>query len=280
MFNFLVMPAQAFLVMPAQAFLVMPAKAGIRFLLATALAIAPALAFAQDAHEIVTAADAVRNPHEPFRSTLTLTEYVGGRERSHSSFVLFSKEDATRHFRNLLEYAEPPQDAGKRVLLDGRSFWFFDPASQTSVRISAQQRLVGQAAIGDVLTVNLAADYSSTVAGEETIDDAARQKRACWHLEMKAASDTAVYNRIEYWVEKGTSRPVKGKFYSDSGRLLKIIYYRNYVERLGGVRPAEAVILDAVDSSLATIATFGEARFQDVPDAWFQRDYLPRLRVK
>jgi hypothetical protein len=148
------------------------------------------------------------------------------------------------------------------------------------VRISAQQRLVGQAAIGDVLTVNLAADYSSTLAGEETIDDAARQKRACWHLEMKAASDTAVYNRVEYWVEKGTSRPVKGKFYSDSGRLLKIIYYRNYVDRLGGVRPAEAVILDAVDSSLATIATFGDSRFQDVPDAWFQRDYLPRLRVR
>ncbi len=66
------------------------------------------------------------------------------------------RRTAPGHFRNLLQYVEPPRDAGKRVLLDGRSFWFFDPASQTSVRISAQQRLVGQAAIGDVLTVNLA----------------------------------------------------------------------------------------------------------------------------
>jgi outer membrane lipoprotein-sorting protein len=238
------------------------------------------LAVAQDAQSIVARADAVRNPHDPFRSSLTLTEYVSGRERSHSTFVLFSKEDASRHFRNLLEYTEPPQDMGKRVLLDGRSFWFFDPSSQTSVRISAQQRLVGQAAIGDVLTVNLAADYSASVAGEETIDDAAREKRACWRLELKAATETAVYNRVEYWVEKDTSRPVKGKFYSDSGRLLKTIYYRSYTERLGAVRPAEAVILDAVDSSLATIATFGDSRFQEVPDAWFQRDYLPRLRVR
>ncbi|HZZ91215.1 MAG TPA: outer membrane lipoprotein-sorting protein [Usitatibacter sp.] len=237
-------------------------------------------ALAQDAQDIVAKADAVRNPHEPFRSTLTLTEYVGGRERSHSRFALFSKEDPSRHFRNLLEYVEPPQDAGKRVLLDGRSFWFFDPASQSSVRISAQQRLVGQAAIGDVLTVNLGADYTASLTGEETIDDAARQKRACWHLELKPATDTAVYNRVEYWVEKDTSRPVKGKFYSDSGRLLKVIYYRNYTDRLGAVRPAEAVILDAVDSSLATIATFSDSRFQDVPDAWFQRDYLPRLRVR
>jgi outer membrane lipoprotein-sorting protein len=276
------MPAKRILVMPAKRFFVMPAKAGIQFLFAIALAfaLAPNPAIAQNAQEIVTKADAVRNPHEPFRSSLTLTEYVSGRERSHSTFVLFSKEDASRHFRNLLEYVEPPQDAGKRVLLDGRSFWFFDPASQSSVRISAQQRLVGQAAIGDVLTVNLAADYSASVAGEETIDDASRQKRACWHLELKAATDTAVYNRVEYWVEKDSSRPVKGKFYSDSGRLLKMIYYRNYVDRLGAVRPAEAVILDAVDPSLATIATFSDGRFQDVPDAWFQRDYLPRLRAR
>lgn len=239
-----------------------------------------ALAFAQGAQEIVAAADKVRNPEQPFRSTLTLTEYVSGQERSHSGFVLFSKEDGAGHFRNLLQYVEPPRDSGKRVLLDGRSFWFFDPASQASVRISAQQRLTGQAAIGDVLTVNLAADYSASLTGTDTIDDAARQKRNCWHLDLKAASEIAVYNRVEYWVEQGSSRPVKGKFYSDSGRLLKIIYYRNFVDRLGAVRPAEAVIIDAVDSSLATIATFGESRFQDVPDAWFQRDYLPRLQVR
>jgi len=239
-----------------------------------------ASALAQSAQEIVAAADKVRNAEQSSRSTLVLTEYVSGQERSHSTFVLFSKEDSAGNFRNLLQYVEPPRDAGKRVLLDGRSYWFFDPASQSSVRISAQQRLVGQAAIGDVLTVNLAVDYSATLLGTETIDDAARQKRTCWHLELKAATDTAVYNRVEYWVEQGTFRPVKGKFYSDSGRLLKIIYYRNYMERLGAVRPAESVIIDAVDSTLATIAVFNESRFQDVPDAWFQRDYLPRLQIR
>jgi outer membrane lipoprotein-sorting protein len=237
-------------------------------------------ALAQTAQEIVAAADKVRNASQPFRSTLSLTEFVSGRERAHSVLVLFSKEDASRKFRNLLEYTQPARDAGKRVMLDGRSFWFYDPSSQTSVRISPQQRLVGQAAIGDVLTVNLAVDYTATLTGIESIDDAAHQKRSCWHLELKAAADTAVYNRVEYWVEEGSFNPIKGKFYSDSGRLLKIIYYRNFTERLGAVRPAEAVIIDAVDSSLATIATFTDSRFQEVPDAWFQRDYLPRLKIE
>jgi outer membrane lipoprotein-sorting protein len=237
-------------------------------------------AFAQTAQEIVTATDRVRNPTKPFHSVLTLTEYVGGKERDHDMLALFSKEDvASRQFRNLVQYVEPARDAGKRVLLDGHSLWFYDPDSKVSVRISAQQRLIGQAAIGDILTVNLAVDYTAAIAGVEKIDDATRQPRLCWHLELTAANDLATYRRVEYWVEQGSFYPIKGKFYSDSGRLLKILYFRNFSERLGAVRPAEAVIIDAVDSSLATTATFGESGFQDIPEAWFQRDYLPRLRI-
>ena len=195
--------------------------------------------------------------------------------------MVFSKVDpATRQFRNLVHYAEPARDAGKRVLLDGHSLWFYDPDSKVSVRISAQQRLIGQAAIGDILTVNLAADYAPAVLATETIDDATHQPRQCWHLELKASDDQATYNRIEYWVEQGTFYPIKGKFYSDSGRLLKILYFRNFATRLGAVRPTEAIIIDAVDSSLATTVTLGEYTAQEIPEAWFQRDFLPRLQVK
>ena len=137
-----------------------------------------AVATAQTAEEIVVATDRVRNPDKPFRSTLRLTEYVGGQERDHDSLVVYSREDgATRQFRNLVQYVEPARDSGKRVLLDGHSLWFYDPNSKVSVRIAAQQRLIGQAAIGDILTVNLAADYTPSIVATETIDDATRQPR-------------------------------------------------------------------------------------------------------
>ncbi|HYL02230.1 MAG TPA: outer membrane lipoprotein-sorting protein [Steroidobacteraceae bacterium] len=239
------------------------------------------IAHAQTAGEIVAATDKVRNPGQPFRTTLRLTEYVGGQERDHDSLVVFSKEDpASGQFRNLVQYVEPARDSGKRVLLDAHSLWFYDPDSKVSVRISAQQRLIGQAAIGDILTVNLAADYAASIVATETIDDATRQPRKCWHLELKARDDLATYNRVEYWVEQGSYYPIKGKFYSDSGRLLKIAYFRNFARQLGAVRPTEAIIIDAVDASLATTATFGEYVYQEIPEAWFQRDFLPRLQVK
>jgi outer membrane lipoprotein-sorting protein len=255
---------------------------GMRLIAALAffLAATGAVSAAETAQEIVTRADAIRNPEKPFKSTTVLTEYRSGQPSDRNILVVYSKIDpATRQFRNLARYIDPPRDAGKMVLL-GSVLWFYDPATKDSVRISPQQRLTGQAAIGDVLTANLAIDYTATLVGEDTIEDAARQQRKCWHLDMKAASETATYNHIEYWVEEATHDPVKAKFYADSGRLLKILYYRNFMDRLDGLRPTQAVIIDAVDSSLVTVVDFSDSKFTDIPDTWFQRDYLPHLNAQ
>jgi outer membrane lipoprotein-sorting protein len=234
---------------------------------------------AQSAHDIIAGADRVRNPSEPFRISLTLTEYVRSQPKDQTVLVVYSKEDkASGQFRNLVRYVEPPRDAGKMALLDGQNLWFYDPAAKSSVRISTQQRLVGQASIGDVLTVNFAVDYNGTMLADETITDADRKYRNCWHMDLRAATPTAVYSHAEYWVEKGTFRPIKTKFWSDSGRVLKALYYRDFAQRLGGERPGSAVIIDAVDSTLVTTVRFGDGAFQAIPDFWYQRDYLPRLR--
>jgi len=244
------------------------------------LGLAP-LARAETAAEIVAAADKVRNPSRPFRSTDTLTEYVSGQPKNQNVVVVLAKEDPVTHqFRNLIRFAQPARDAGKMVLLDNRAFWFYDPASQASVRISPQQRLTGQASVADVLNINLALDFTAATIGQETIQDADHKERVCDHLDLKASNPLASYSHIEYWVERGTHYPIKGKFYSDSGRLLKILYFRGFHEVLGQIRPAEAVLIDAVSSTLVTTVAYGDMTFQDIPDAWFQRDYLPRLQAK
>jgi outer membrane lipoprotein-sorting protein len=232
------------------------------------------------AQDIVAAADKTRNPGQPFRITNTLVEYIANKPRDRVTLVVFAKENRQTHqFSNLVRYVDPPRDTGKMVLMNGSNMWFYDPSSKVSVRISPQQRLMGQASDGDVVTANLAKDYAAKLVGDETVLDADRKNRDCFHLDLTAASPEAIYSRIEYWVEKGTYRPVKGKFYSDSGRLLKVAYYHKYVEQLGGLRASETIIIDSVDQNLVTTMTTSDMRAQEIPDAWFQREYLPRLKV-
>jgi hypothetical protein len=244
-----------------------------------ALAAPPATA-AESAREIVIGADHVRNPERPFRVNATVIEYKSGLPVDKNAFAVYSKVDpATGQFRDVMVYVSPPRDAGKMLLLNGSNLWFYDPASRQSVRISPQQKLTGQASAGDVLSENLGVDYQATLLGSDIIDDAARQKRTCWRLDLAAAGDAATYKRVEYWVEQGTYNPIKAKFYADRGELLKVLYYRNFIKRGDRLSPAQAVIIDALDSALVTVVDIGELHFQEIPDSWFQREYLPHLKL-
>ena len=238
-------------------------------------------ALADPAQDIVAGADRVRNPDRAFHLTSTTVEYDNGKPTDRIGFSVYSKLDpATRQFRDLVVYVDPPRDAGKMVLFRGNVLWFYDPASKDSIRIPPQQILFGQASAGDLLTENLAVNYTATLLGTETIDDAERAKRSCWHLDLKPANDSATYNRVEYWVEQETYNPIKAKFYADSGRLLKILYYRNFRPSLDGVRPAQAVIIDAVNPALVTTLDFTGMQYRDIPDYWFQRDFLPQVKAE
>jgi outer membrane lipoprotein-sorting protein len=235
------------------------------------------------AQEIIARSDEIRNPKDPFEVTIQLTEYIDGTVRNETALTVYSKLGAeSEKFRNLVRYAEPPRDRGKSVLMDGTVMWFYDPASKTSVRISPEQRLVGQASQGDVVTVNLARDYTARFLGSpdgETIQDADRVARSCWHLELTPKTSEAIYAKAEYWVERSTFHPIKGKFYSDSGRVLKIAYYHRYEKQLGAERPGETIIVDAVNAKLVTTMGFHGYRDMEIPDSWYQRDYLPRLKI-
>jgi hypothetical protein len=232
-----------------------------------------------DAQKILAASDAVRNPGNPFALSIVLTEYRDAKEVDSNTLAIYSKLDAqTGRYRTLVSYVGPPRDAGKRVLENGMEMWFYDPSSEASIRISPQQRLLGQASTGDVVTVNLAHDYHADTVTPEDITDGDRRLRHCYKLELKAAVPDATYRRIELWVEQSNSLPLKGKFYSDSDRLLKTAYYRQFQSELGVERPTEIVIIDGLTSNWVTVMRYSNYAWRDIPDSWLQRDYLPRFR--
>jgi hypothetical protein len=240
----------------------------------TALALAT-----PDAQHILAASDAVRNPGQPFGVTTTLTEYRGGRQTDVTTLAVYSKADPdSGQFRSLIRFVAPARDAHKLMLKSGNDLWFYDPTNKASIRISPQQRLLGQAANGDVVTFNLARDYRATLLGEEDVPDGDRRQRHCWKLALQAVAPDVTYHHVEAWIDTADNRPVRARFYSESKRLLKTAYYRQFERQLGAERPTETVIIDGLDPGWVTVLRFSHWAAREVPDAWLQRDYLPRFR--
>lgn len=234
---------------------------------------------APDAQAILAASDAIRNPGKPFSLTTTLVEYRKGQQVDGNTLSVYSKADPNSgQFRSLIRFIAPARDANKLMLKNGNDLWFFDPSSKASIRLSPQQRLLGQAANGDVVTVNLAKDYQAQMAAEESVLDGDRQTRRCYRLALAAVSADVTYHHIEMWLDASNSRPVKARFYTESGQLLKTAYYRRYQAQLGVERPTETVIIDGLDPNWVTVMRFGDYAWREVPEAWLQRDYLPRFK--
>lgn len=252
------------------------AAAGIA---ASLLAAIPAMG-APDAQALLAASDAIRNPAQPYRVTVTLTEFDKGQQVDASQLVSYSRvlESNNGQFASLLRFVQPARDSGKLMLKNGVDLWFFDPGTKASVRISPQQRLMGNAANGDVVTVNFARDYKATIAAEETITDGERKQRRSYKLALAAASDDATYAAIELWVDAESRWPLKARFLADSGRLLKTAYYRKFQSHLGAERPTETVIIDGLNPQSVTLVRLSDYAARNIPTSWFQRDFLPRFQ--
>jgi outer membrane lipoprotein-sorting protein len=234
---------------------------------------------APSAHEILVASDAIRNPGRPFSVTVTLTEFQAGKQVDTSTLVSYSRtEKQGEQFASLIRYVLPTRDAGKLILKNGNDMWFYDPTSKASVRLSPQQRLLGQASNGDVATVNLAKDYQATLVGDEEVMDGERQTRKAHKLALTAVAPDATYASIEMWVDAENNRPLKARFFAESSRLLKTAYYRRFQPELGADRPTETVIIDGLNPQSVTLMRFSDYKARTIPDSWMQRDFLPRFQ--
>jgi outer membrane lipoprotein-sorting protein len=255
------------------------------FLKSAALALAVALSTtatsyaAINAQDALRASDAIRNPGRPFSVKLTLTEYESGKQVDTSTLTSYSRpQEANGQFASLVRFMLPARELGKLMLRNGEDLWFYDPSTKATVRLSPQQRLLGQASNGDVMTVNFAKDYAAKLAAEEDVVDGERRNRKSYKLGLTAMSPSATYGTVEFWVDAETQRPIKGRFFADSGRLLKTVYYRRYEQQLGRERPTELVIIDGLSPQAVTVVRFSDFATPSIPQSWFNREYLPRFQ--
>ncbi len=204
---------------------------------------------AETAEEILKRADLVRGPDDPFTLRMNVTGYRGTEVLNETS-VLVNIYDPSR---SLVEFVAPPRDAGRKMLRVSENMWVRIPASRRAIRITPQQRLLGQASNADVMGTNYAADYTAQLLGEEEVTSYEGAPVRTYKLELVKKTPAASYHRLIYWVEQGSFRPVRSEFYTQTGRLLKTAHFTRYATALGVLRPGRVVIVNAVNTEEFTV---------------------------
>ena len=158
-----------------------------------------------------------------------------------------------------VDYTAPEKTKGQFVIILGRNMWFSRPGLRKPVPISPRQRLIGEAANGDIATTNYRTDYAPKMGPQETIDG-----ELCQILELSAKAKNVTYDRIRYWVSLSRGVGVQAEFYTVSGKLIKRarFEYGNEISYSGDqVRfLSRTIISDAISPANRTVMTYRDVR--------------------
>jgi hypothetical protein len=198
---------------------------------------------------------------------------IDSRENGRASAM--SVRVKSRGYDFVSENLSPDRSKGQKLLMASGSMWFHKPGLSKPVPVARRQRLIGQAAYGDIAATNYAEEYDAVITGEEAVDG-----EPCTVFDLKAKKKNTTYDRIRYWVSRTRGVGVRGEYYTVSGKLIKtaVMEYDLSVEREGRSQPfiSRIVIHDALIDDSVTTLTFRKPVFSELPDHVFNVDMLGR----
>jgi Outer membrane lipoprotein-sorting protein len=172
--------------------------------------------------------------------------------------------------RKSLVLMRSPAEQGQKVLMLGDDFWLLLPGSQRPLRITASQKLLGDASTGDIATLSWADDYNGNLVGEERCG-----AQTCLHLSLQAASKGVSYQRIELWVGKARGEPIAADLYVHSDKLAKQAQFV-YANADAPSTVTEMVLHDRLSHHKETRVRYVSRRAKSVPEAWLNPMFLAR----
>ncbi|MFX0137265.1 MAG: outer membrane lipoprotein-sorting protein [Candidatus Hodarchaeota archaeon] len=173
----------------------------------------------------------------------------------------------------LIRFLDPPKVVGRVFLKDGKRMWLYMPSIKKSIRVSSKQMaLGGDFSHGDLMRINLPKDYNATLLRIETY-----KEKECYVLELKAKDRTISYDKIKYWIRKNDLFPVRQEFYTLSGKLLKIMTYKDSVYFGGQKRPKTLIMENTLKKGYMTVLTMIDMQVDvTLSDYMFKKQNLER----
>lgn len=211
------------------------------------------------AAEILKHADDVRNPAESYFLRVQVVSSDNPDDPSEFEVSLLGDT------KTLIRTIKPRRDRGRNMLMRDTQMWAYIPNLKRAVRVSLSQRLVGQAANGDISRMRWAGDYTATIES---------QNDKHWTLFLTGNKRGLTYAKIRVVVEKGTFHPLYAEYLTVNGRPLKKAQFTEYKELCGRMRPTEIRIQDAVRETDKSAIKIVAMEVRQFPASLFSPDNL------
>jgi hypothetical protein len=180
-------------------------------------------------------ADATRNAFEEAVITARASQVVDGKVTGSADFEVYTKGRT----RGLIVFRSGSGN-GRKILTDGPRMWLIVPGASRPIPVTANQRLLGGASMGDVASLRFAEDYTATLRpGEESVGG-----KSCRVLDLKAKSPNSSFPRVVLWWNEAERVPAKVLFFLPSGKEAKEVTFTKFARKAGKTIVSEMEIRD------------------------------------
>ena len=167
----------------------------------------------------------------------------------------------------------PARSKDEVYLFLDKNLWIHKPGLKKPMSLSTRQKLVGQAANGDIATTNYARDYTATVVFEEKIDGI-----KTWKLNLKAKHNEVTYDQINYWISQDKMLGVQAEYLTLQNEAFKKanFEYKNTITVDGKRVPfiSQITILDVKNPKLKSVLAYSQPRSEKMDDSLFNVNKL------
>lgn len=232
-----------------------------------------------DVASLLKQADAFRLPAAAVRVETHVELYrndVLDKERLYTVYV--------KPGRRSLVLMKSPSEIGQKVLMLADQFWLLMPESQRPLRITASQKLLGEASTGDIANMTWSEDYDGKITGETDCPvppavmpelAAPAKARRCLQLDLAATRAGVTYARVKLLLEKHSKLPIKADLFVGSGKRAKEAWYA--AKLLDGQQRIMAMLLlDDIQTNRRTVIRYRSLVPKEAPDEFYNPAALVR----
>lgn len=225
--------------------------------------------------------DSYRLPKGSVRVETLVKLYREGKLDKEKLYTVYIKSE-----RRTLVLMKSSLEIGQKILMLKEKFWFLTPDSQRPLRITASQKLLGEASTGDIANMTWSDNYvvqkieeiscpQFQIALDGVDAGVFKKSSSCLRLELASNVEGLTYSSISLFVDKNSKFPIRADLFVSSGKKAKEAWFaklksnnEKYIDTM--------ILIDNIQSTRHTIVTYKSIDLFDCPDEYFNPASLAR----